>query len=78
MQKNGFEQLCINYCNEKLQQYFNQFIFKQEREEYAKEEISIDSIDFNDNEDCLKLLEEVVIRMQFILSFRNQPVYSAF
>ncbi|KAH7315218.1 hypothetical protein KP509_21G040400 [Ceratopteris richardii] len=56
--KNGFEQLCINYANERLQQYSNLHLFKLEQEEYTSEGIDWTRVEFKDNQDCLELFEK--------------------
>uniref|UniRef100_A0A8C9R3J4 Si:ch73-194h10.2 n=1 Tax=Scleropages formosus TaxID=113540 RepID=A0A8C9R3J4_SCLFO len=53
---NSFEQLCINFANEQLQQFFVKHIFKLEQEEYSRENIVWKHIDFNDNQRTLDVL----------------------
>lgn len=56
-QRNSFEQFCINFSNEMLQRHFNQHIFGLEQEEYKKEGIDIEYIEYIDNSDCIDLIK---------------------
>jgi myosin heavy subunit len=54
---NGYEQLLINFCNEKLQRHFNRHVFEVEQKLYASEGVDWTYITFNDNQPCLDLIE---------------------
>ncbi|RWS14903.1 unconventional myosin-Ic-like protein [Dinothrombium tinctorium] len=57
-ENNGFEQFCINYCNEKLQQLFIELTLKSEQEEYEREEIEWEPIEYFNNRIICDLIEE--------------------
>ena len=50
--------MCINYANETLQFYFNKHIFKLEQEEYAKESLNWQTIEYLDNKPCIDLISK--------------------
>ncbi|KAG7228689.1 hypothetical protein INR49_008467, partial [Caranx melampygus] len=62
-QKNSFEQLCINYANEQLQQFFVKHVFKLEQEEYTRENIVWKHIDYIDNQGTLDVLAVKTLNM---------------
>ncbi|XP_047111722.1 unconventional myosin ID [Schistocerca piceifrons] len=55
---NSFEQFCINYCNEKLQQLFIELVLKQEQEEYCREGIEWKNIEYFNNQIICDLVEQ--------------------
>lgn len=65
--KNSFEQLCINYANERLQQHFNRHLLKLEQEEYELDGVDWTKVDFEDNQDCLDLFEKKPIGLISLL-----------
>lgn len=64
---NSFEQFCINYCNEKLQQLFIDLVLKQEQEEYLREGITWQHIDYFNNKIICDLVEAQHVGMLAIL-----------
>ncbi|XP_040173201.1 myosin heavy chain 95F isoform X1 [Anopheles arabiensis] len=54
---NSFEQFCINYCNEKLQKFFDDNILAAEQVLYAREGLNVPEIKYTDNQDIIELIE---------------------
>merc|ERR1711971_236339 len=70
---NGFEQICINYVNEKLQQFFNQHMFTLEQEEYVKEGLDWANCDFGmDLGPCINMFEKP---MAFLAIFEEESLF---
>ncbi|XP_062952221.1 unconventional myosin-VI isoform X4 [Cynocephalus volans] len=69
---NSFEQFCINYCNEKLQQFFNERILKEEQELYQKEGLGVNEVHYVDNQDCIDLIEGKLVGILDILDEENR------
>merc|ERR1719412_1599298 len=70
---NGFEQICINFCNEKLQQFFNNHMFTLEQEEYVKEGLDWSNVDFGmDLQKCIDMFEKP---MAFLAIFEEESLF---
>jgi myosin heavy subunit len=55
-ENNSFEQFCINFANERLQQYFNSHVLQAEQDLYKREALLWDPIDLPNNQDCIDLV----------------------
>ncbi|KAL7699652.1 myosin XXI [Lotmaria passim] len=56
--RNSFEQICINYANESLQNHYNKYTFINDEEECKREGIQIPKIEFPDNSECVNMFDE--------------------
>nr|CCA23203.1 myosinlike protein putative [Albugo laibachii Nc14] len=67
--QNGFEQLCINYANERIQAQFNECVFQKEQQIYKEQGILWKEIEYSDNLNCLSFFDD---RVQGFFSLLNQ------
>lgn len=65
-EENSFEQFCINYCNEKLQQFFNGRVLREEQELYSKEGLGVHEVTYADNQDCIGKYLNYVFVVEFL------------
>lgn len=73
-ESNSFEQFCINYCNEKLQQLFIELVMKREQEEYASEGITWVDVQYFDNKSICDMVDKPTTGIIAILDEQcNRP-----
>ena len=70
--RNSFEQFCINYCNEKLQQLFIELVLKQQQEEYRREGIEWVHVDYFNNQVRRLLL---AFKIDFFIGIRGHVLF---
>ncbi|XP_036106782.1 unconventional myosin-Ia isoform X2 [Molossus molossus] len=75
LEDNSFEQFVINYCNEKLQQVFIELTLKEEQEEYKREGIPWEKVDYFDNGIICNLIEHVTYNVNGFIDKNNDLLF---
>ncbi|XP_065316366.1 unconventional myosin-VI-like isoform X2 [Gordionus sp. m RMFG-2023] len=75
-ENNSFEQFCINYCNERIQNYFNSIVLIQEQELYKREGLKVKEVKINDDTDVIELLDSKNVGIFDILDEENRMTNS--
>lgn len=68
LEENSFEQLMLNYCQERLHQSFTHNVLKHQQDLYAKEGLEWTKLDYFDNQTVCELIDKVIIRITGIFS----------